>query len=74
LHADPDTLSSFSDATIEKRLDPETLANLARVQGGSAKRETGCSGRNVETAHLAEGVEDFLCDTITEVFLIVFRA
>src|SRR5205814_3133113 len=74
LHADPHTLSGFSDAAIQERLDPETLANLARVQARSAKGKTGCPRRNVKTANFTECVEDFFCNTIAEVFLVAFRA
>jgi hypothetical protein len=73
LHADPDALSSFSDATVKKRLNAKALPDLARVQADSAKCEAGCSGRNVKTADLTEGVEDFLRNTITKVFLVAFR-
>src|SRR6476620_9617462 len=74
LDADADALSSFSDTAVKKRLNAKTLPDLARIQADSAKCEAGCSGRNVETADLTEGVEDFFCNTITEVFLVAFRA
>src|SRR5262249_61803551 len=39
LDHDPQTVSSFTDAALKKRLNAETLPNLARVYVGPAKRE-----------------------------------
>ena len=74
MDADPDTLSNLANATVEKSLYCETLPDLARVQARPAKGEAGCAGWDAEAADLAEGVEYFLCNTITEVFLVAFRA
>ena len=71
---DAQPVSSFANATFEKRLDTKSLPDVARVHASSAKCEAGCPGRNVETADLGKRVEDLLRYPITEVFLITFRA
>lgn len=74
LYADADTLPSFTNAAVEKRLDAKSLPDLAHVYARSAKREAGCPGRDVETANLGESVQYFLGHTVTEIFLVAFRA
>src|SRR5438128_2046330 len=74
LDEDAQSVSGFADAALEKRLNAETFPNLSRVHARSAKREARCAGRNAEPGDLVQRIENFLCDAITEVFLIVLRA
>src|SRR5437870_5870921 len=74
LDDDAQSVSGFADAALEKRLNAETFPNLSRVHARSAKREARCPSRNAEPGDLGQCIENFLCDTITEVFLIMLRA
>src|SRR5262249_45194929 len=74
LHANPETFSSFSNATVEKRLDAKPSPDLPRVHGGSAQGKPGCPRGNVKTANLTKGVEYFLGNAVAEIFLVTFCA
>jgi hypothetical protein len=74
LNADAQSVPSLADGSLEKSVDAKTSPDLARIHARSAKRKAGASSRDMETADLGQRVEDFLCYSVAEIFLIAFRA
>src|SRR5436190_16293 len=74
LNGDAQPVSSFADAAFQQRFHAKSLPNLARVHILSAKREAGRPSRDVKTANFRQDVENLLCYTVTEVFLVTFCA
>src|SRR6266513_4309921 len=74
LHSGADTVAGLADAALKKRLHTESSPNLARIDGCSTKCEAGCSGRDVEYADFGKRIQNLLCNTVAEIFLIAFGA
>src|SRR6266567_7503902 len=74
LDANAQPVPRLADASLEKCVDAKTPPDFARVHARSAKREAGCPSRDMETADLGQRVQDFLCYSVAEIFLIAFRA
>src|SRR4029453_548171 len=74
LNTDSETLSYFPDAALKKSAHTKSSPNFARIHVCSAKCEAGCSGCDVETADLGKCIQNLLCYTVAEVFLISVRA
>ena len=68
------TISRLADAAFQERLHTESLSNYACIHACSPECKTGCPRRHVKAAHLGECVQNFLCDTVTEVFLVALGA
>src|SRR6266581_1362274 len=73
LDANAQPVPRLADASLEKCVDAKTPPDFARVHARSAKREAGCPSRDMETADLGQRVQDFLCYSVAEIFLIAFR-
>src|SRR6266480_7144632 len=74
LNADADPVASLPDAALKKRLDIKSPSNFARIDACSTKSEAGCPGRDVKRPDFGKRIQNFLCYTVAEVFLIAFGA
>ena len=68
------TISRLADAAFKERLHTESLSNYACIHAGPPECKTGCPRRDVKAAYLGECVQNFLCYTVTEVFLVALSA
>src|SRR2546429_637534 len=74
LDADADPVAGLPDAALKKRLDIKSPSNFARIDACSTKSEAGCPGRDVKRPDFGKRIQNFLCYTVAEVFLIAFGA
>lgn len=71
LGGDAKTITGLADAALQHGGDTERLPDLARANRLSPKSKRGRARGDVQIPDLGQPVEDFLCDAVTQISLVV---
>lgn len=70
LDGNAEPVSSLADAALQERLNAESFPDLTRVHSPGAEGEAGGSGRDPETFHPGQRVQNLFRDTVAQILLI----